>query len=82
MFKKEDPLDKTNYRPISILPVVSKILEEILFNQLQRFSNKFLLPLFPGFRKRCSTQYALMNLQKWQRCLDVSDGIVGTLLMD
>ena len=82
MLKKEDPLDKTNYRPISILPVVSKILEEILFNQLQRFSNKFLLPLFPGFRKRCSTQYALMNLQKWQRCLDVSDGIVGTLLMD
>ena len=36
MFIKEDPLDKTNYRPISILPDVSKILEEI-FNQSQRF---------------------------------------------
>ena len=27
IFKKEDPLDKTNYRPISILPSFSKIFE-------------------------------------------------------
>ena len=33
-FKKDDQLDKTNYRPISILPTVSKIFERILFNQL------------------------------------------------
>ena len=32
IFKKEDPLDKTNYRPISILPTVSKIFERILSN--------------------------------------------------
>ena len=32
IFKKEDPLGKTIYRPISILPTVSKILERILFN--------------------------------------------------
>ena len=83
IFKKEDPLDKTNYRPISILPTVSKIFERILFNQLQRFSNKFLSPLLCGFRKGYSTQYVLINLlQKWQKCLDASDEIVGTLLMD
>ena len=83
IFKKEVPLDKTNYRPISILPTVSKIFQRILFNQLQRFSNKFLSPLLCGFRKGYSTQYALINLlQKWQKCLDASDGIVGTLLMD
>ena len=51
IFKKEDSLDKTNYRPISILPTVEKIFERILFNQLQSFSNKFLLPLLCGFRK-------------------------------
>ena len=83
IFKKDDPLDKTNYRPISILPTVSKIFERILFNQLQLFSNKFLSPLLCGFRKGYSTQYALINLlQKWQKCLDASDGIIGTLLMD
>ena len=45
IFKKDDPLDKTNYRPISILgPTVSKIFKIILCNQLQRFSNKILSP--------------------------------------
>ena len=83
IIKKEDLLDKTNDRPISILPPVSKIFERILFNQLQCFSNKFLLSLLCGFRKGYSTQYALKNLlQKWQKCLDAFDGIVGTLLMD
>ena len=83
IFKKEDPLDKTNYRPISILPTVSKIFERILCSHLQRFPNKFLSPLLCGFRKGYSTQCALINLlQKWQKCLDPSDGIAGTLLMD
>ena len=83
IFKKEDPLNKTNYRPISILPTVSKIFERILFNRLQRFSNKFLSPLLCGFRKRHSIQYSLINLlQKWQKCLDACDGIVGALLME
>ena len=83
IFRKEDPLDKTNHRPIIILPTVSKIFEIILFSQLQRFSNKFLSPLLCGFRKGYITQYVLINLlQKWQKCLDASDRIVWTLLMD
>ena len=64
IFKKDDPLDKVNYRPISILPTVSKIFERILFNQLQHFSNKFLSPLLFGFRKGYSTQYALITYSK------------------
>ena len=77
IFRKEDPLDKTNHRPIIILPTVSKIFEIILFSQLQRFSNKFLSLLLCGFRKGYSTQYVLINLlQKWQKCLDASVRIV------
>ena len=83
IFKKENPLDKTNYRPVGVLPTLSKTFERILFNQLQNFSNKCLSPLLCGFRKAYSTQYALINLlQKWQKCLDASDGIVRALLMD
>ena len=83
IFKKEDPLDKTNYRPLSILPTVANIFERILFNQVQRFSNKFLSPLLCAFRTGYSTQYALINLlQKWQKSLDASEGIVRTLLMN
>ena len=33
-YKKDDPLDKLNYRPVSILPVLSKVYERIIYNQL------------------------------------------------
>ena len=80
IFKKEDLLDKTKYRLVSILPIVSKIFKRILFNQLQHFSKTFLSPLPYGFRKGYSTRYALTNiLQKCQSCLE-PDGSVGTLL--
>ena len=59
--QKKDPLDKTNYRRISILPTISKIFERI-FDQLQHFSNKFLAPLHCGFRKVYSTQSPLIKL--------------------
>ena len=83
IYKKEDPINKESYRPVSVLPTISKIFEKILFDQLTKFSNKFFSPLLCGFRKGYSTQYALVNLlQKWKKGLDESDGIVGTLLMD
>ena len=34
IFKKDDPLDKSNYRPVSILPLLSKVYERIIYNQL------------------------------------------------
>ena len=59
ILKKKNPLEKTNYRPISILPTVSNIFEKMLFNQLQRFSNKFLSSLLCGIRKGYNAQHAL-----------------------
>ena len=35
VFKKEDPNDKTNYRPISLLPLISKIFEKVLYQQIK-----------------------------------------------
>ena len=59
------------------------MFERILFNQAQRFPNNFLSPLLCEFRKGGSTQYTPINvLQKWQRYLDESEGIVGTLCMN
>ena len=51
IFKKEDPLNKENFRPVSVLPTISSIFEKVLFEQLAKFSNKFLSPLLRGFRK-------------------------------
>ena len=71
VFKKEDQNDKTNYRPISLLPLISKIFEKFLYQQIEDFSNKILSPKLCGFRKRHSTQHALLNLlENWQKCLD------------
>ena len=38
--KKNDPMDKTNYRPVSILTVTSKIYEKILSQQLSAYFKK------------------------------------------
>ena len=42
VFKKEDPLDKSNYRPVSILPLLSKVYERVIYIQLSEYSNNFL----------------------------------------
>ena len=62
IFKKEDLINKENYGPVIVLPTISKIFERTLFNQLRKFSYKFLSPHLCGFRNMYSTQYALTNL--------------------
>ena len=70
-----------NYRPISLLPIISKTYERVLFEQIEKFSEK-ISPKLCGFRKGHSTQHALLNLLKnWQKTLDKS-GVIGTVLMD
>ena len=77
-----DPSDKANYRPVSILPLVSKVFEKIMYDQLYEYIVHFLNQLLCGFRKAHSTQHALFRLlQKWQKELD-SGGFIGTILMD
>ena len=53
-----------NYRPISLLPVMSKVLEKIVFQQLVEFLNinQVLYPRQYGFRRGHSTSDAVANL--------------------
>ena len=82
IFKKDDPLDKANYRPVSILPLISKVYERLIYNQLSEYSESFLSHILCGFRKAHSTQHALFKLfQSWQKELD-NGGFVGAILMD
>ena len=32
VYKKDDPTDKVNYRPVSVLPLLSKIFEKVIYN--------------------------------------------------
>ena len=71
VYKKNDPLDKTNYRPVSILPVVSKIFERIMQKQINDFIISFLSPYLCGYRKGFNTQHALLTLvENWRKILD------------
>ena len=82
IFKKDDPLDKSNYRPVSILPLISKLFERLIYNQLSEYTEGFLNHILCGFRKAHITQHALFKLlQSCQKELD-NGGFVGTILTD
>jgi len=82
IFKKEDKLFKGNYRPVSILPALSKIFEKLMSYQIDEYmKDKFSLYLC-GFRKGMSSQNCLLlMLEKWRKCLD-NNGKAGMLLTD
>ena len=64
LFKTGDLSLFTNYRPFSVLPALSKILERIVYKRLINFLNKFYILSNNqyGFRKNRSTPYALIQL--------------------
>ena len=64
IYKKDDPTQVTNYRPISLLPSISKILERIVYKRLDSFLslNNILNPAQFGFRKKFSTDFAITKL--------------------
>ena len=82
IFKKNDDLDKENYRPVSVLPHVSKIIERVMYTQIENFMEDKLSKLLTGFRKNHSTQHCLVNmLEKWKNTLD-KGGFVCAIFMD
>ena len=82
VFKIKDPLDKTNYKPVSVLLPVSKIFERLMQKQIkdEHIKNK-LSPDFCGYRKGFSTQYALSLIERWKKVLDEKE-FGGVVLMD
>ena len=73
IFKKENNKLITNYRPISVLPVISKIFETVIHEQLSEYfiSNNLFCPQQYGFRKNSSTELAALELL--DRVLDQMD---------
>ena len=82
LHKKDDSTNKTNCRPISILPTISRVFEKILFEQISNYFQNIFSKYLCGSRKGYSTQYSLLNLlQNWKSCLD-KGGVIGAVLMD
>ena len=70
VFKKNNPLEKGNYIPASVLPVVSKIFERIMQKQVTVFTAKPLV--------HCRIDF---SDQKLKKKLD-QKGYAGAVLMD
>ena len=64
VYKKEDPHQFGNYRPISLLPAISKIFEKVVFAQVYKYfnDNNLLYKHQYGFRKHHSTELAAIEL--------------------
>ena len=72
---------KNNYRPVSILPSVSKIYERI-YDQINDYFHPLFSKLQCGFRKGFNAQHCLLVLV--EECREVLDqrGYAGILLTD
>ena len=82
IFKKDDKTDKTNYRPISILPNLSKTYERFMKSQMYPYLNQIFSRYQCGFRKEYSAQHWLMvMIEKWRKFLDIG-GHASALLTD
>ena len=82
VFKDLDRTLKSKYRPVSILPVISKINERTMEEQIGTYVEQFLSPYLCGYRKGYSTQHAILALvEKWKEIMD-RKGYGGAILMD
>ena len=82
IFKTSDVLDRDNYRPVNILPCLSKIVEKIFYEQLYEFFSDILSTFLAAFRKMYGCHHVLTKLiHDCKQALD--KGLkVGIILMD
>ena len=85
IFKAGDQTNVANYRPISILPVVSKVAEKWVAQQLTAHLNIGHTPLHPlqfGFRSNHSTETANCYFLEGVKSMLDKGGIVGAVFLD
>lgn len=84
IYKKGPKSDRNNYRPISILPVLSKLIEKHITDHLKTFleENKLLHTQQSGFRTNHSCETALTAvIDNWIEAIN-NKNLVGTIFLD
>ena len=84
IFKGGDRSDKSNYHPISILPVISRLFEKLIADQLYQYMNEndMFSSNRSGFRRLHSTLTCLLkNTDDWYSGLDLGK-LVGLVFID
>ena len=76
VYKKDDPLDKVNYRPVTVLTSVDKVFEQMLCRQLKEMSESILDTIMSAYRSKYSCETTLIRLvEDWKRALDMNKAV-------
>ena len=76
--QKNDPLNKENYRPVSVLPIFSKAYERVMHNQLSDYFNDIFNPFLAAFRKGFGCQST--PLEDWRKAFDNHKSAAAVLM--
>jgi retron-type reverse transcriptase len=84
LFKKGSKLDASNYRPVSLLNVLSKVLERAVHTQLNEFLEKkdLLFHNQSGFRGKHSTDTCLIGLTDFIKGEIGRGNLIGMVIID
>ena len=84
IYKSENRSKCENYRPISILPIISKVFEREFFNQIYRYlnANSLISKFQLGFRPKYGTVSALIQMcDQWLTDMD-NGKLNGVVFLD
>ena len=84
LYKKNKSTDVSNYRPVSVLSAISKILEKSVYVQLEDFltSNNILYEHQSGFRSKFSTDSCLIHLMDHIKTQSSRGLYTGMIMID
>ena len=84
LYKKGSQLEVGNYRPVSILSIVSKVLERSVYCQLSDFlqHNYMQYEFQSGFRRKFSTDTCLIHLLDYIRDNNSNGLFTGMIMLD
>ena len=84
LYKKDDRLNLKNYRPVTIVPILSKLLERIIFDQMTEHlsSNRLIHPNHHAFRAGFNTTTAMIIMYDgWVQAVE-SVQIADVVMLD
>ena len=82
IFKKGDNLQRSNYRPVSVLTSLSKVAEGLICDQLMTYFSDIMSVYLSAYRKGYSCENVLIKcVEDWRSALD-SNETVGAILID
>ena len=84
IYKKNSKMEAGNYRPVSILSIISKIFEKVVYEQLDHYlsENKLLYEFQSGFRSSYSTDTCLIYLTDIIKQEQDKGNYTGMVLLD